>query len=147
VLSWPMLFSARAYLGEIILLERNPMRKTSPESMTTIRRCRTLHAGQTGDLFAQWLGATMLGASLLVSFWCSVWFVGATLTNRWQWDPAMFGIYYEIALWLVLGFFGVVRFLGYLDLRIRREGWEVELVMRAEGARLAEDKDGYRESR
>ena len=44
--------------------------------------------------------------------------------------------YYPLALWLVLGFFAVVRFLGYLDLRIRREGWEVELMMRAEGARL-----------
>jgi hypothetical protein len=30
----------------------------------------------------------------------------------------------------------VVRFLSYLDLRIRHEGWEVELRMRAEGAQL-----------
>jgi hypothetical protein len=29
-----------------------------------------------------------------------------------------------------------VRFLSYLDLRIRHEGWEVELLMRAEGLRL-----------
>jgi hypothetical protein len=27
--------------------------------------------------------------------------------------------------------------LGYLDLRIRREGWEVELAIRAEAAALA----------
>ena len=31
----------------------------------------------------------------------------------------------------------VVRYLEYLDLRIRYEGWEVELFMRAEAARLA----------
>ena len=31
----------------------------------------------------------------------------------------------------------VVRFLSYLDLRIRHEGWEVELLMRAEALRLA----------
>ena len=42
-----------------------------------------------------------------------------------------------IAVWLVVGFFTVVRFLSYLDLRIRREGWEVELSPRAEAARLA----------
>ena len=34
------------------------------------------------------------------------------------------------------GFFRVVRFLSYLDLRIRHEGWEVELLMRAESLRL-----------
>ncbi len=38
--------------------------------------------------------------------------------------------------WLVVGYLTVVRFLAYLDLRIRREGWEVELMMRNEAARL-----------
>jgi hypothetical protein len=37
---------------------------------------------------------------------------------------------------MVAGYFAVVRFLAYVDLRIRREGWEVELVMRAERDRL-----------
>jgi hypothetical protein len=41
------------------------------------------------------------------------------------------------AMWLVVGFTTVVRFLSYLDLRIRHEGWEVELLMRAEAMRLA----------
>ena len=39
---------------------------------------------------------------------------------------------YPATLWMVAAYFTVVRFLGYLDLRIRREGWEVELLMRAE---------------
>ena len=37
----------------------------------------------------------------------------------------------------VVAFMAVVRFLSYLDLRIRHEGWEVELLMRAEAQRLA----------
>ena len=41
-----------------------------------------------------------------------------------------------MSLWIVVGFFTVTRFLSYLDLRIRREGWEVELLMRAERDRL-----------
>jgi hypothetical protein len=41
-----------------------------------------------------------------------------------------------LSLWLVVGFFSVVRYLCYLDLRIRREGWEIELKMRAEASRL-----------
>ena len=38
---------------------------------------------------------------------------------------------------MVASYLTVVRFFSYLDLRIRREGWEVELVMRAERAQLA----------
>jgi hypothetical protein len=37
----------------------------------------------------------------------------------------------------VAAYFSVVRFLSYLDLRIRHEGWEVELLMRAEALRMA----------
>ena len=40
------------------------------------------------------------------------------------------------AMWTVAAFFAVVRYLSYLDLRIRREGWEVELQVRAEAERL-----------
>ncbi len=48
-------------------------------------------------------------------------------------------IFYPLALWLTVSYFTVVRFLGYLDLRIRREGWEVELMMRAEQMRLTRE--------
>jgi hypothetical protein len=44
---------------------------------------------------------------------------------------------YPLSLWMVAGFMTVVRFLGYLDLRIRHEGWETELLLRAEASRLA----------
>jgi hypothetical protein len=38
---------------------------------------------------------------------------------------------------MAIGYFTVARFLGYLDLRIRNEGWEVELMMRAEATRMS----------
>jgi len=44
---------------------------------------------------------------------------------------------WPLALWFVAGFMTIVRFLQYLDLRIRQEGWEVELRMRAAGARIS----------
>ena len=58
------------------------------------------------------------------------------LADEWEWNGVVFTFYYPLALWIVVGFFAVARFLGYLDLRMRREGWEVELMMRAEAARL-----------
>ena len=47
------------------------------------------------------------------------------------------GILLQIAIWTVVSYFNVVRYLSYLDLRIRNEGWEIELRMRAEAARIA----------
>lgn len=50
----------------------------------------------------------------------------------------------HLSLWLVFGYFAVVRYLSYLDCRIRREGWEVELQLRAEGAKLvSEDSESW----
>ena len=51
-------------------------------------------------------------------------------------DWTTFVIFPQVAIWIVMGYSTVVRFLSYLDLRIRNEGWEIELKMRAEAARL-----------
>jgi hypothetical protein len=61
----------------------------------------------------------------------------AIFTNRWALDSQFYWLFFPLALWIVGGWMAVVRFVGYLDLRIRREGWEVELLMRAEAARWA----------
>ena len=47
-------------------------------------------------------------------------------------------IFTPLSMWATATFLAVVRFLSYLDVRIRQEGWEVELRLRAEGARLME---------
>ena len=104
--------------------------------MTTNRRMTALHSGSGGDLFAQWLIAMLVGVVLFLSVWCSLILPGGPAAGSMGRGPLVYTLYYPLALWTVLGFFAVVRFLGYLDLRIRREGWEVELMMRAEGARL-----------
>ena len=57
--------------------------------------------------------------------------------NDWRLGPVMIKLGAPLAMWLVAMYFTVVRYLCYLDLRIRHEGWEVELRLRAEGVRLA----------
>jgi hypothetical protein len=42
-----------------------------------------------------------------------------------------------------VAFFAVVRFLTYIDRRIRLEGWEVELRLRALGAAMMEDAERW----
>ena len=61
---------------------------------------------------------------------------GSLLLGHEPWRPETLRYSLPVAMWLVFAFFAVVRFLAYLDLRIRREGWEVELMMRAEHTRL-----------
>ncbi|NLE39797.1 MAG: hypothetical protein GX621_17395 [Pirellulaceae bacterium] len=142
VLVWPLvtwlwLFGQYAYLNEVILLERNPLRQRSPGKPSTERRCRTLLAGAAGDMWVRAMASAGVAAILLLSFSSALWVAVGLFVGEWDLDGFMLTHGYHVALWLVAGFFTVVRFLGYLDLRIRREGWEVELVMRAESELLA----------
>ncbi|MFH1924423.1 MAG: hypothetical protein ABIP48_31610 [Planctomycetota bacterium] len=126
------------YLNEVILLDRNPMRRKSPHGESTLNRSRVLHRGEGGDLFARGFAAAVVGGLLFTSIWLSILLVRAMLIGRWEqaFDTPMYTFYYPLAIWVVVAYFAVVRFLSYLDLRIRREGWEVELRIRAERARM-----------
>lgn len=140
----------RPYINEIILLEKNPLWAKTAGAITIGRRSSHLHAPYSGDLFVRWLGAAAVGTLLagLVIFTAIV--AQGVLISDWPIhysleDSAMalnldwfkLQIVYPACLWLVVVFLAVVRFLGYLDLRIRHEGWEVELLMRAEALRLS----------
>jgi hypothetical protein len=127
----------RPYLNEIVLLERNPWRARIRHAMTTARRSTALHIGSGGDLFVRSFLAAVVAAAMAVTLWYSLCFMRGKLANQTEFDDAVFAIYLPLSLWLVGGYFTVVRFLSYLDLRIRSEGWEVELRMRAEAAPLA----------
>ncbi|MHB1033255.1 MAG: hypothetical protein ACYC35_05090 [Pirellulales bacterium] len=138
VVTWFVLYVSYPYLNEVILLERNPLRRTAAGAMTTSRRSRALHAGGGGDLFVRWLAALAIGLVLVVAWWASIFFLQGMLTNRWDFaEQSVWVVHLQAAIWVVASFFTVVRFLSYLDLRIRNEGWEVELAVRAEAARLA----------
>lgn len=140
----------RPYINEIILLERNPLWNRRGAVITVGRRSAHLHGPYAGDLFIRWCGSavvavllvglviytTVMALGLLVTYWP----IHISLDNgglAWSLDWFWLQIVYPACLWLVVAFLAVVRFLGYLDLRIRHEGWEVELLMRAEALRLA----------
>ncbi len=133
-LAWPL--GLWPYMNEVILLERNPARSRRTRRWTTLQRCRVLHRGASGDLFARWMATTGLAAALTVSLCVSIWTTLSVFTGRQHSAGVGLSLYLPVALWLVVGYAAVARFLLYLDLRIRREGWEVELSLRAEAARL-----------
>ena len=133
--TWFVPFVLRPYLNEVILLERNSLRTRRKDRLTTGRRASALHGNLGGEFFNRAMGSAAFALILTCSVWGSLWFLAGILFNEWSGEGVVFAVFYPAALWIVAAFFTVVRFLGYLDLRIRREGWEVELLLRAEEAR------------
>jgi hypothetical protein len=127
----------RPFINEIVLLERNPVRASAQQVLTIGRRSAQLHGPSSADLLARWMGSALFATLLTAAVVGTCVFLSGVFLNRWQ--PEVFTFMYVIPLsmWVVAGFLTVVRFFSYLDLRIRQEGWEVELRLRAEAARLS----------
>ena len=60
----------------------------------------------------------------------------SALDLTWSIGFVELAVVWPVSVWLTAGFFSIVRFLTYIDLRIRQEGWEVELRIRAEALKL-----------
>ncbi|MEO8497019.1 MAG: hypothetical protein ABI614_18260 [Planctomycetota bacterium] len=129
--------AVRPFINEIVLLERNPLTSRNPSAITIGKRSKDLHGPSGGDLFARWLAAATFGALLTACVFGTFLFCSGVFLNDWVPGPTMLRYLYPLAMWVVAGYLAVVRFLSYLDLRIRHEGWEVELRLRAEAARQA----------
>lgn len=130
-------FAVWPYLNEIIVLERNPFfsRKSKPNS--TMRRASALHRHSFGELLLRWLTAGVYGILLSSLLFMAIWLTKFWTTGNFDLSRLNYLLMLEFSTWTTACYFMVARFLCYLDLRIRREGWEVELKMRAEGARLS----------
>jgi hypothetical protein len=135
-ITWIVLFWTWPYLNEIILLERNPL-TGKKGAMTTFRRCSALHRQYGGDLIGRFFAAIGLGGLwVLALLLCILWGLMTVYGGELETFPVVLQVWLPVALWTVVSYFNVVRFLSYLDLRIRGEGWEIELRMRAEAQRL-----------
>lgn len=131
-------FALWPFLSEIILLERNPLSSRKKGEMTTMRRNNSLHEAEGGFIVWGLIACMMLllAALLVTSLWLSWWVVLALLTMDNTFLRPLIAAGLPLSIWIVSAYFTVVRFLSYLDVRIRREGWEVELLLRAQRARL-----------
>jgi len=125
-----------AFLDEVILLERIGI-------WSALRRGAVLCLHRGGELFGQWLAQLFFGAAFVACFWLGTEALARALTQSeltWEQPGAsdLLDLRFHGAVWLAIAFFGVVRFLTYIDQRIRLEGWEVKLRLRAVG-QLLED--------
>jgi hypothetical protein len=121
--------SQYAFCNEVILLERS-------SAFRQFKRSRTLSRGFEGELFMRWLGQLFLGATFALCFWVSATILSTTLIgNELTWySPGMNdvgGLLFQTGIWIAVAFFGVYRFFSYIDRRIRLEGWELDLRLKA----------------
>ncbi len=132
-----VLRAAAPFVNEILLLEKNPLRPDGPRSLTAGRRSAVLHGSHRSNLVAQ--GFVMAGVAVLLTMtlFGTLLCLRGIFLDDWSLSARLFVLGAPLAMWTTAEYMTVVRFLSYLDLRIRHEGWEVELRMRAEGARLA----------
>ncbi len=126
----------RPFATEIVVLERNKLTSSNRNVITVGRRSAALHGPSSGDLFSRWLGSVLVATLGFALVFASLYTTWGFLMFHWQLDRVNTRILFPLALWIIVFYFAVVRFLSYLDLRIRQEGWEVELRIRAEAARL-----------
>ena len=128
----------RPFIIEIILLERNSLRSKGDYQMTAGRRSSALHNPIAGDLFVRWVMSALVAVLSGIALFFAIWYLVGKLTFVWRWNAIIVHFMVPAVMWTVAGYFCVVRFLCYLDSRIRREGWEVELIMRAAASEFAE---------
>lgn len=125
----------RTFLPEILLLERCPIRTKKEHILSARRRSQLLHNPLSGELLGRYMLAGAIVALLAVGLFYSFTFFYETVFNTRKWSAFGMLVLLPLALWIAAGFAVLVRFLSYLDSRIRLEGWEVELGLRAEAIR------------
>lgn len=140
ILGIPLALVRLPYTVEVVLLERVPLTRFWS-------RAAALARGVEGDMVLRQVAAVMLGLAFVVCF--SRGFVNLTAVFggedvSWDREPQA-GLWNSILVqastWIAVGFLGLTRFLTYIDRRIRLEGWDLELRLKAVARALAGQKE------
>lgn len=126
----PLLLLYPAHVVEVAVLERQPFR-------ATLRRAHALRHAWSGDWILHLclaIPVTIAGLAIILSgfemaggllFHADPW-----LEDSWSvFNPGV-SLAPHLGMWAMVSYLAVVRFLAYLDLRTRHEGWELDLQLK-----------------
>lgn len=124
------------FANEILLLEQGGW-------VNLWKRGGSLIIGREGELFFLDLVQILANGIMALTAYVGIGrLLQAVVAEPMTWDlgtsPAPTSLAFQVPLWAGAAFFTVVRFLTYIDQRIRLEGWEIELRLRAAGEAFAE---------
>lgn len=126
------------YLSEILLLEEAPRTSESPKIQTYSSRSSNLLSAPGSDYFVKFSLAAIAGVGISLCVYESFCLLDGVLGLQSIANSNLNYLYWQLSLWLVTALIAVNRFLSYIDLRIRTEGWAVRLRLMAEERRVAE---------
>ncbi len=132
----------RPFLPEILLLEQCPLRSKSENVITAAKRSKSLHKPMSSELSGRFLAVAFILTWVFLSVLYSLVWARGIITGQWNWGLLTLLVLFPVALWAVAGLSVLIRMLSYLDTRIRLEGWEVELAVRAEAMRQFGEEAG-----
>jgi hypothetical protein len=136
---------ARPFAPEILALELTPLKvpANTPNAFNYSKRTKWLQKA-TSDAGGLGISTSMFALlATLALYFCGAMLVGV-LFGTWQWGWWTDLVIYPIALWSVAIWTAVVRFLAYMNTRIRAEGWDLELKLKAEAQRLGQQANAVR---
>ncbi len=141
ILTSPLVPAYYGFFDEVILLER--ARNLLAINSLVIERSRALCQGYALDFVGRWLGQVAIGLLFAYCFAKGTETLAAAFIGE---EPTWYnpgainlgGALFHAGIWIAVAYFGVVRFLSYIDRRIRLEGWEIELRIKAVGRSLEE---------
>jgi hypothetical protein len=139
VVGFVLVPSRFCFLTEIMLLERAGI-------WASLKRSVAICRGFEGELLMRSIGQVALGLTFAICFQGGVETVGSVMGGgELTWDQPgltdLSGLLFQLGAWIAIAFFAVVRFLSYIDRRIRLEGWEIELRLKSVGRALEEKNE------
>jgi len=129
--------SRTPYLSEILLLEEAPRKSDSASVQSYSARSANLLTAPGADFFVKFTMALLVGVGLSLAIYESFCLLDQVLGLQSNSSKNIDFIYWQISLWIAAAIVAVNRFLSYIDLRIRTEGWAVRLRLMAEEKRVA----------
>ena len=130
----------RPFVPEVIYLEQTPL-KSKSDLPSLSQRSRNLHMLASASIMMQSVLMLLFAPLLLFSIHSVFVMADSMFSIRANSDISLQPFYILISGWLVAGFFAVVRFLMYIDVRIRQEGWSVDLKFRSENTLLRQSRE------
>ena len=124
------------YLSEILLLEEAPRKSASPKVQTYSSRTKNLRSAPGSDFFVKFSLSAMIGTFFALAIYESFCLLDGVLGLQSIANSNLNFIYWQLSLWIAAAVVAVNRFLSYIDLRIRTEGWTVRLRLMAEVNRM-----------
>lgn len=125
------------FTPEVVLLEK-PRGVAANGTGIFRQRLKQLHRFSGSELFTRAIVVTLFSVLMFFSMYGGFWLLWSYFYNEGYPGVGTNVIGLQLSAWGIVLFNAVFRFASYLDIRIRQEGWEIELLMKAE-ARALED--------